>query len=225
MATEPSDQSLVEKGATAAKPWRRGIPWWLVLIEGLILLASGLYGLIAPNGGGRVLGWALILTLAVIGLLELIAALRMHEAGRARQATLIQGLVGLVIGGLLVVLDLTNVLDLGGGLIVLGLGLLVFGLLGLYRYLAHRESHLPSGGWVLAVVLIVAGVLVLLAEAGVGHGTTYVRIVSILLIVCGVALLSSAFVIRRRGGGLPVEKSRRYVVGQTHSSTCSNTIQ
>ena len=195
--SQPPDESLLDKGVSAAKPWRKGTAWWLVLLEGIILFAAGLYGLIAPSHTTTAIRWVFALALAVLGIIELVAALRMREAGGARRATLLQGVVGLVLGVL--ILFAGGALSGDTGRIILGLGAVAFGLLGVWRYVAQRASHPPRNEILLSLFFLVIGVLVFLAGIGVGDVVTYVRIVSILLVVCAVVLIVWAIQIRRRG--------------------------
>ena len=83
MAIESAQESKVAKHAKAALPWRKGIAWWLVLIEGMVFLGVGLYMVIATEDTSDLLGKILAATLGVMGLAELIRRLRV-VANRAR---------------------------------------------------------------------------------------------------------------------------------------------
>jgi hypothetical protein len=79
------------------------------------------------------------------------------------------------------------------------LGAVIFGLLGVWRYLAPRAGHPPRSEILVSLFFLVIGVLVFLAGIGVGDVVTYVRIVSILLVTCAVVLIVWAILMQRRG--------------------------
>ena len=92
VAIESAQESKVAKRAKAALPSRKGIAWWLVLIEGMVFLGVGLYMVIATEDTSDLLGKILAATLGVMGLAELIAALRVRsESGKIARWTAIQG--------------------------------------------------------------------------------------------------------------------------------------
>jgi uncharacterized membrane protein HdeD (DUF308 family) len=199
MATQSSEDSLVTKGVRAAAPWRKGIAWWLVILEGLILLVVGLYMLIAEESSDVMLGVVLAATLAIMGLLELIAGLRSREAeGKVARWTTFQGAVGLVVGVVVFALLAADSITADTGRIILGIGCLVFGLLGVVRYFMQLARKLPRSGVIMGLFFLVVGVFLLLAVAGVDTLDTSLTVISIILVVCGVLLAGWGILLFRR---------------------------
>ena len=85
MATESTRSSYAGRTVAALTPWGKSAHWGIVLAEGLIALAAGIYMLVAPANTELLLGWFLALALAVMGALELLEAHRMGSGGRPRQ--------------------------------------------------------------------------------------------------------------------------------------------
>ena len=71
-----SIKGIAGKGA----PWREGVSWWVVLAEGLVAVALGLYILLRPQHAGQI-------TLQLMG-----AYLFFVVQGRARRITVRTGI-------------------------------------------------------------------------------------------------------------------------------------
>jgi uncharacterized membrane protein HdeD (DUF308 family) len=200
MADRASEDGVLTRGVKAAAPWRKGVAWWLVVLEGLILLGVGLYMLIAEESTEVLLGVVLSATLAVMGLLELISGLRSREIeGKVARWTVFQGAVGLVVGAVVFGLLVGDSLSSGAGRTILGIGCLVFGLLGIYRYFLQRHRKLPRSGIIMGLFFFVVGLFLVLAVAGIDTVDTSLLVISIVLVVGGVALIGwGAWLFRRR---------------------------
>jgi hypothetical protein len=57
-------KAKVTDTARQVAPWKKGIPWWVVLIEGIILLGLGFYMFFAKPTTLALLGWIIALALA-----------------------------------------------------------------------------------------------------------------------------------------------------------------
>lgn len=126
--------------------------WWVVLIEGLIAIAIGLYMLLDQASATASFGLLLAAFLAISGLVKSVkGGLRWNNPGGKTQT--IQGLVGLIGGGGILLLHFLNVLSLVIGVTILGIALIVYGLVGLY------ENFFDRGGapfaWAPVIVNIV----------------------------------------------------------------------
>jgi uncharacterized membrane protein HdeD (DUF308 family) len=143
------------------------------------------------------LGWVLAAVLAFMGLIELFAGLTLRQEGRARQATIIMGAVGLILGVVALILLATDSASMESTTLVVGIGAVIFGLIGIYRFFVRRSVQIGTGRTVMPVFLLIIGVLELLAAFEIGDMGTYVKIVGILLVVAGVAMIGWAFMRRR----------------------------
>ena len=73
MSTSSSINDTVQQYA----PWRKGIAWWVVLLQGLVLLAIGGYALWDANSAARIIIFGLGIYLLAIGLGTIISAMRL----------------------------------------------------------------------------------------------------------------------------------------------------
>jgi uncharacterized membrane protein HdeD (DUF308 family) len=111
--------------------------WWLVLIEGLIAIVIGLYMLIDQASASISFGLLLAAYLAIGGLVKAIKGGMRWNAPGGKIDT-IQGLVGLIGGGGILLFYFLDILSLTVGVIILGIGLIIYGLLGLYKNFFDR---------------------------------------------------------------------------------------
>jgi uncharacterized membrane protein HdeD (DUF308 family) len=67
-------QDLSDQAMDAAKqlaPWKTSLPWWVVLIEGLVIGGIGLMVILDPQGANVNLALALSVGLVIAGLLQI----------------------------------------------------------------------------------------------------------------------------------------------------------
>ena len=139
-------------------PWRAGTPWWVTGIEGIVLVALGLYLLLAPASAGGLIMQLIALALLIQSVLQIAAGLRGARAAADPYAMLQAGIGATV--GLLIFLRgwLAPTLDIGSARTILGLGLLAFAVVGVIGALLNRDE---GESWLGPVVT--AGLLILLA--------------------------------------------------------------
>lgn len=190
-------KSQVAQTARGALPWRKGIAWWLVLIEGLFLLGLGLYMFFAKPTTAVVLGWIVALSLIVSGGLSLYLSLQTTARTPVRQWTLIHGIAG-VAGGVLAIL--MQLLVPSAALAVLGLGCLVYGGIGVYMLIDKSLTSLRRLSVVATVFYVALGVLILLQVLGVTTLATLLQIVTLTLVIAGVLLIFWALILRNERG-------------------------
>jgi uncharacterized membrane protein HdeD (DUF308 family) len=122
-------------------PWRRGLAWWIVGLEGVLLLAAGIYLVAAPDSAKdavRVIIGAFILAnsigfvmagVRVAALSNPITPYRMLAAG-----------VGLAVGIIVVVQPWSVNISDNAARVILALGLLIYGAIGLAGVYATRAT-------------------------------------------------------------------------------------
>ncbi len=183
---------LAQKGV----PWRRGMPWWLVGVEGAILTAVGIYVIAAPDDARDVvvqlIGWFLIANAVLAILASLrgdgptmpITPYRMLAAG-----------IGLTVGLLVALEPLWDYVDSDAGRGILALGLLGHGLVGLYGAFATRASGGMRRGALVTGGLNVA--LAVLLFYNIRREALDPRWFGVVAIIGGVLLLGFAFALYR----------------------------
>jgi uncharacterized membrane protein HdeD (DUF308 family) len=197
-------KSKATQGVKQAAPWRKGIPWGIVLAEGIVLLAVGLFLLFAPKQSGRIVGQILAIVLGVTGAIQLVTALRVKQEGQLGLLNTVRGSVGFGAGAIILLLLLLDVLSFQAGQIILGLGSLTYGAIGLYLvYLTWESGPRPwpivaNSLWVLLGVLLLIGAL-----GGALYGLT-VQVINVLLLLGGAFLIVWALVIKGSKRPTPV---------------------
>jgi uncharacterized membrane protein HdeD (DUF308 family) len=197
-------KSKAAQGIGQAAPWRKGIPWGVVLAEGIVLLAVGLFLLFAPKQSGRIVGQILAIVLGVTGAIQLFVAIRRKQAGQLGVLNTVRGALGLGIGVLILVLLLLNALTFQAGQIILGLGSLAYGAIGLYLVYLSRESGLRAWPIVANSLWVLLGALLLIGALGGALYQAVVEVINVLLLLGGAFLIVWAFVIKGRKTPTPV---------------------
>jgi uncharacterized membrane protein HdeD (DUF308 family) len=143
-------------------PWRAETPWWVIGVQGIVLVAIGLYLLFAPASAGPLIIQLIALWVLIESVLHIVAGLR-DSANGADPYTMLQAGIGVTIGLLLVFRDwLVPTLDVSSARTILGLGLLAYAGVGVVGALVKRdESESWLGPVVSAVLTVVLAVLLL----------------------------------------------------------------
>jgi len=182
--------------ARGAMPWRKGVAWWVVFLEGVTLLGLGLVMFFARETTHLFLGWIIALALTASGALSLWLALNAIKRDEVRLWTMIHGAIGLA-GGLLVILLLLSGSFLEGpGLTILGLGCLAYGGVGLYLLADKRLSSLRRLSFISTTLYLALGVLILLQVMGVGVLATKLQIINLIVVIAGIILIFWGLILR-----------------------------
>lgn len=189
-------KSKMTDGARQAAPWRKGIPWGIVLAEGIVLVAVGLFLLFAEAAARAVVGHIFAIVIGVTGGIQLYAALKAKQEGALGELNTIRGAVGLGVGALILILFLFNVMTLQAGRIILGLGAVAFGGIGLYLTYLTRASGVRVGPAIANAFWVLVGVLLLIAAIGGTLLATISQVLNVVLLLGGAFLIIWAFVLK-----------------------------
>lgn len=113
-------------------PWRSDIPWWIVLIEGLLTLAVGIYLITNLQDARRIVLFIIGGYLVVTSILHIIAGMNRSMHDTNTRFTVIRGVVGLIIGLIVVLAPFFSFLHFLDTRFILAIGFLISGLIGLY---------------------------------------------------------------------------------------------
>ena len=143
-------------------PWRAGTPWWVIGIEGVVLIVIGLYLLLAPVSAAAWIIQLIAVVLLVESILQIIAELR-APGSEADRYLLLQAGIGATVGVLLVLRGwLLPDLDAASARNILGFGLVAYALVGLAgALLARGEGESWVRPLVNALLLIVLAIVLL----------------------------------------------------------------
>ena len=198
-ATAVAEQ-LIDRGA----PWSPRTSWTIVLIEGIVVAIVGLLFIFKPLGGAST-------TLQLVGLVLLLGSLvTAFQLWRNQFRPDLEVLAsfragsGVTVGSVVIVATfLTDVTDAVSATlaVVVGVGFIVFGLVGIASSLVRRqiEAPLPLASLVLNAVLALAGLLLLFAGAA-GSDTVdgLFNLLGVALIATGLALAGYAYMLRQQ---------------------------
>jgi uncharacterized membrane protein HdeD (DUF308 family) len=121
-------------------PWRAETPWWVIGVQGIVLVAIGLYLLLAPASAGPLIIQLIALWVLIESVLHIVAGLR-DSANGADPYTMLQAGIGVTIGLLLVLRDwLVPTLDVSSARTILGLGLLAYAGVGVAGALVTKDE-------------------------------------------------------------------------------------
>ena len=186
-------KSQLTSSAKGTLPWRKGVAWWVVLLQGVVLLALGLYVFFARPTTAVILGWVVALSLLASGAFSFYLSLQATERTPVRQWTLIHGAVGVAAGLLAIVIQFVSP---GAALTVLGLGCLAYGGVGLYLLVDKNLTPLRRLSFIGTLFYLVLGALITLHVLGVGTLATVLQIISLLLITAGIILFFWGIILR-----------------------------
>jgi uncharacterized membrane protein HdeD (DUF308 family) len=130
--TVTQDYDLSEQAAEAAKqlaPWRTALPWWGVLIEGIVVGGVGLLVLLDPGRANINLALALSAGLVVAGIMQFWAILNNQAPEGIDSAMSARAAIAVFTGALILLLYFLEEITVRGGMITFGLAAVVYGLL------------------------------------------------------------------------------------------------
>ena len=125
-------QDYSDQAVDAAKqlaPWKTGLPWWAVLIEGIVLGGIGLLVLLNPARANINLALILSAGLVVAGILQFWDVLNSRAPEGIDSAMSARAAIAVFAGALILVLYFLEEITVRGGMITFGLAAVVYGLL------------------------------------------------------------------------------------------------
>lgn len=196
---------FAKSALSQVRPWRKGLPWWVVVLEGLIALVVGIYILTQPAAGSQiVLILALYLLIvsaerAFLGFRELIphaiVAERMLRAG-----------IGLTVGLIIVLDSWQPFMTSPAPVVILSLGWLLTGLIAIWEWVAARSIlGLGFGALISPIVSSLFGLLMLVSRLSLSG--LVLQSLGILATVAGVALLIYGYFLSRKSSAPPPSES------------------
>ena len=176
---------------TQSAPWRRGVAWPIILVDGVVALAIGIYILAQSDEASDVVRQLIAAILLVNGLLSILAGFRQPQASAA-PCLILRGGIAATVGMIVSLEPISDYIDPDASRVILALGGLAYGLFGLVQVVAVREEAgrlrigplLTSGIWILLAILFFTG-----DETD----DTRLNLFGIVAVVLGLLLLAYAF--------------------------------
>ena len=165
-----------------------GIPWWLVLIEGIALLILGVLFIAEPKMTTQIVVWFLGFYWLIVGILKIVS---IFQDSAMWGWKLFVGILGILAGLLVIRHPLWSPLVVGSALvIVLGIEGIIIGIVSLIQ-------AFKGGGWgagILGAVSIIIGIILL---ANIWLFTFSLPwVIGILAIIGGIIAIIAAFKIK-----------------------------
>jgi len=192
MSTQPAPEGGVVQQTV---PWSKTASWVVVLIESLFLIAAGIYILVDPQVSAQTIAWVLGIYFLVSSAMRVFVGLRNAEPSEATKLSMLRGGVGLTVGVLASLQPWVHTLDVAAALVIVGVGLLLYGLIGIYTAIATRVKGFPWAALVAALLNIVLAAFIFL---GMTQPTVALKLIGYLTIFAGLLLLVFAFILHRR---------------------------
>jgi uncharacterized membrane protein HdeD (DUF308 family) len=200
-------KGLMDKAA----PWKAGVKWPVVLVQGIVLGVAGLVIWLAPGFGATAVLQLLAVLLLITSLLSLLRLIQGRVApGKVGPVAFRAGVgttVGLlvVIGSLLAERSDTGTVALA---IVMGIGLILYGLSELLTAFFRREpgTRFPVVAVLVSVATVIVGLLLVLnGRSGITSLTSTFTILGILLVIAGLAIIGYSLMLRQANQAEPAD--------------------
>jgi uncharacterized membrane protein HdeD (DUF308 family) len=192
-------EDLIDRGV----PWNPGTSWTIVLTEGIVVALVGLLFIFKPLGGSSTALQVVGLILLGGSLATLFQLLRHEYPPDLEVLSAFRAGSGVTVGTVVIVSTfLTAVTDavVASLAVVIGIGFVVFGLVGIAGSLARRELNapLPMATLIINAVLALSGLVLMFAGAGGGSDVDWLfNILGVLLIASGLALAGYSYMLRQ----------------------------
>lgn len=186
---------MAERALSMAKdhaPWRAASPWWVTGIQGVILVAIGLFLLLAPASAGRLILQLIAAVLLAESLLHIVAQARLPRA-EADPWVMLQAGIGATVGVFLVLRGwLVPTLDADAARAMLGVGLIAYAVVGVAGALVARGD---SEAWLRPIVnaLLLVILAIVLLTSGQENAADRLTWLGVIALIGGAALLFLAW--------------------------------
>jgi uncharacterized membrane protein HdeD (DUF308 family) len=174
--------------AAAFSSSKRALPWWVTLVQGIVLIIVGILLLTNPGATAQVLAQFIALYWMIAGVFQIVSIFIDRSAWGWK---LIAGIIGIWAGLLILQHPIGGALALGFALVV------IVGIQGLIMGVVNLIEAFQGAGWgvgILGIVNIILGVI-LLANAAIGVAILP-WVLGVFAIVGGIAAMVMAFRLR-----------------------------
>jgi uncharacterized membrane protein HdeD (DUF308 family) len=175
-------------------PWRRGLGWGVVAVEGVILLVIGLYMVFAPENARDVARQLIAFVLLTLSLLQIYGGFR-NPTDPATPFHVLRGGVGATVGVIVLLERWSQYLEPRTAQMILAFGLVVYGLLGLVNTVAARgEGGIRVGALITSAIAILLGIALF---TGREEDTSRLTVLGWIAVAGGAALIAFAWYLRQ----------------------------
>lgn len=183
-------------------PWKKGLGWPVLTVEGVVALGIGIYVLAAPDSSRDIIRQLIAAVLFVQALLHTLAGFRNREQP-VSSFHILRGGIGMTVGVIVLLENVSDYLNADASRLILGLGLIAYGAVGIVAIWVERENRgLRLGGLALGIVNIALGLMFVFSHGG---KDSWLRALGIIAVIAGIVLLAYAFMVYKSqdNGGTP----------------------
>ena len=200
-----NDVSAVAKSlATQNAPWKKGLGWQVLGIEGIVALGIGIYVLAAPDSSRDIIRQLIAAILFIQALLHTLAGFRNREQP-VSSFHILRGGIGMTVGVIVLLENVSDYLTADSSRLILGLGLIAYGAIGIIGIWVEREDRgLRFGGLAAGIINIVLGLMFAFSKAG-DRSDSWLRALGVIAVIAGIVLLAYAFMVYKslKSGSTP----------------------
>lgn len=181
------------EAASALKATQR---WWVVAIEGIAALVIGIVVLLFPTDANDVIRVLIAVGLLVISAGQIVEGFRFWSRSVSPWATLAGG-VGFTAAGLALLSAYTPYIQAAGARQMLAVGLVAFGVIGLFSLIfTVRSTGFKIASVIIDLLAIALGVLLFMAEADRARN---ILLLGVAAVIGGVLLLLYGYYLWNKG--------------------------
>lgn len=178
-------------------PWRAGVAWWVVFIQGVLALALGIYILLRQDVAGPQAVQFLGIYLLIVSIIGTISGVRFRIAPRALPYHMLAAGIGLATGTIISLDIWQDFMTATAALVIVSVGLLLYGIVGVLEWFLGGDARRSWLSLSLSVVEVVLGAAVLWSRLAVaGQALMWTGVIAT---VAGVALIGYAYLLYSRG--------------------------
>jgi uncharacterized membrane protein HdeD (DUF308 family) len=190
------------QAAGGLAPWKKGARWEVVIAQGVVLAIAGLIIWLAPGFGASAALQLIALLLLAMALLSTWRILRGQVAPQRMAPVAFRAGVGVTVG-LITVIGAFIVEDRNVGTvalaIILGVGLVLYGLVALVSTFARREpgSGIPVVALIVSALTVIVGLMLIInGRNGIDSLQSTFTLLGILMLLAGLGFLGYGWMLR-----------------------------
>jgi uncharacterized membrane protein HdeD (DUF308 family) len=190
------------QAAGGLAPWKKGAKWEVVVAQGVILAIAGLVIWLAPGFGASAALQLIAVLLLAMALLSTWRILRGNVAPQRMATVAFRAGVGVTVG-LITVIGSLIVEDRNVGTvavaIILGVGLVLYGLVALLSAFARREpgSGFPVVALIVAALTVIVGLMLIInGRNGIESLQSTFTLLGILMLLAGLGFAGYGWMLR-----------------------------
>lgn len=170
-------------------PWRRGVPWLVLAIEGIILLAVGIFVLVLPDMARDLIRQLLAALLLILSVVRIYGGFR-NAALLESPYHILGGGIGAATGVIVLLEPYITGLEPNAARVILALGWLAYGIIELAETIMVRgDQGVRIGGLIVGALGLVVGLVLFTGDSD----DSRISLLGWIAVVGGLVILAYAY--------------------------------